>query len=653
MAIKFGKDGTIYCNTVRYNYKQVRNLIADGCSAQNSGAWSLSEVYQMSPPDEGYKTNESFMFRPGVTSMMQQSMPTPIAGHKYYGGLMFKTYPGYTLTSVDNRFEWYCADSADGTMVFANKIVTTNGNWVKLSSIQSLSSVRSGSWIIRNFFVNSSIESYCTKMMIIDLTAAFGAGNEPTKEWCDNNIREWETYTNFGTLSPAITTSSYSSAWTFGGAGSVTRYNYLSLNSTYEPREYMYVMVGSTSDGEQTLTNSGHALNTSKTHYAYVEQLRPFNYANESGHENEGFDFYYPVAEPRLGRVGAVDNIHFSSGNMNEWKRASAYGLRTQWSNGTTYPFRIDFNNKKHSSVSWFTALSFLWVDSVLAKYNAYNGTSVPIGNINKEWCDRWIDARSSPIIHIKDHKNQQIKFGGRDNYTQLEYIESNGNQYIDTKIRATDLITRIEGRIYKKSSAGTRGILFGLYGGGNDLMYLDYSESGTTTHNTLFGYGSYAPLQLYTSLSNAAGNKEIVFTHSGTSFTYSVNGTTASGTSSAVFGTSYNHYLFAYNEQGNANYFYNCRMYSFKIWVDSTLVRDFVPVRRNSDGAVGLFDKVGRKFYSSNSSAAFIAGPAVATLTDYDIICNDIEIRPELNKIVFEKTGTIKCKKLVREQEY
>lgn len=652
MAIKFGKDGTIYCNTVRYNYKQARNLIADGCGAQSSGVWTLTNMSHSSLY-AGYKTNESFIFQTKTTSMMEQPMPTPIAGHKYYGGLMFKSVAGQTLTTGDDRFEWYCADSSDGTMVFANKTVTTNGNWIKLSSVKSLSSVRSGSWRIRNFFVQATAQAYCTKMIIIDLTEAFGAGNEPTKEWCDNNIREWETYTNFGTMSPNITKSNYTTAWTFGGAGSVTRYNYLALNSTYEPREYMYSMLGSTSDYEQTLTNAGYELNTSKTHYAYIEQLRPYNYANESGHDDESFDFYYPVAEPGMGHIRAVDNIYFSAGKMNEWKRTSAYNVRPYWSNGTKYPFRIDFNNMRHNSVSWWTALSFLWADSVLAKYNSYNGTSVPIGDINKEWCDRWVDARSSPIIHVKDHKNQQIKLGGRESYTQLEYIESSGYQYIDTKVRATDVITRIEGHVYKTSPAGTSGILFGLYGGGNDLMYLDYSENGTTTHNTLFGYGSYAPLQLYTSLSNAAGDKKIVFTHSGTSFTYSVNGTTASGTSSAAFGTSYNHYLFAYNSQGSAGYFYDCRMYSFKIWVNNTLVRDFIPVRRNSDGAVGLLDKVGGKFYSSDSDVPFIAGPAVAMLTDYDIICNDIEIRPELNKVVFEKTGTIKCKKLVREQEY
>lgn len=39
---------------------------------------------------------------------------------------------------------------------------------------------------------------------------------------------------------------------------------------------------------------------------------------------------------------------------------------------------------------------------------------------------------------------------------------------------------------------------------------------------------------------------------------------------------------------------------------------------------------------------------------TSYDVVCNDIEIRPEINNIILDgTTGTIKCKRLIREQEY
>jgi len=46
----------------------------------------------------------------------------------------------------------------------------------------------SGTWVFRNFVVNTSAVTYRKEPMLIDLTACFGSGNEPTKEWCDANI---------------------------------------------------------------------------------------------------------------------------------------------------------------------------------------------------------------------------------------------------------------------------------------------------------------------------------------------------------------------------------------------------------------------------------------------------------------------------------
>ena len=56
-------------------------------------------------------------------------------------------------------------------------------------------------------------------------------------------------------------------------------------------------------------------------------------------------------------------------------------------------------------------AFNIINVATNITQYNNYNGTSITINDVNKEWCDRWIDGRSSPIIHIKDPANTSIKF--------------------------------------------------------------------------------------------------------------------------------------------------------------------------------------------------------------------------------------------------
>ena len=47
--------------------------------------------------------------------------------------------------------------------------------------------------------------------------------------------------------------------------------------------------------------------------------------------------------------------------------------------------------------------------------------------------------------------------------------------------------------------------------------------------------------------------------------------------------------------------------LYSLKIWNGGTPMRDFVPARRESDNAVGLYDLVGDAFYANSGSGAFI----------------------------------------------
>ena len=64
------------------------------------------------------------------------------------------------------------------------------GKWNLYSGRNGRSSFSSGSYQLRLDFNNSNVAGtiYFDGCMLIDLTAAFGAGNEPTKEWLDTYI---------------------------------------------------------------------------------------------------------------------------------------------------------------------------------------------------------------------------------------------------------------------------------------------------------------------------------------------------------------------------------------------------------------------------------------------------------------------------------
>ena len=53
-------------------------------------------------------------------------------------------------------------------------------------------------------------------------------------------------------------------------------------------------------------------------------------------------------------------------------------------------------------------------------------------------------------------------------------------------------------------------------------------------------------------------------------------------------------------------------KLYSCKMYNNSIIVRDFVPVKRISDNVYGLWDKVNEVFYENAGTGAFTGGPAV-----------------------------------------
>lgn len=535
MALKFGKDGTLYCDTVKYNYKQARNIVADGTYGNISGAWSLSNI-TIDSSLHGYKSWRSFLLSSNVTSIMTQPAPTPIAGHKYYGSIMWKT-TSTTFSVADARFEWYVADTSDGTLVFAQKTTPTNNNWVRLSNIVSLSSVRQGSWVIRNFAVNGSTNSYCSRLMIIDLTDTFGAGNEPTKEWCDNNIRENETYANFGCVSQAITTSNYDTAFSVGNA-TATFTNFLQSDSNSLPREYLVNVTTSTSYVEGVIQhNSTGYLDNGLMYYGYWEvQVPPLQYSGSMTS-----DIYFPVDEPLLGQVKVVTPQYYNGGGgMTDWKRISTYNNRSSFTNGN-YLQRWDFNNQNVQKTYTTTALSVNSVNDNVSQYNNYNSTSISISNVNKEWCDRWIDARSCPIIHIKDPGNKTIKFLAPKDIEELPRTRVNNE------------------------TAATYDNWSGMVG--------DTWSAVINANNSMIGKDYYVNLALNGQLARMR---------------------------ITVTGIDSNSVVVANNHE----------------W---SVVNNSMPTDRDV----------------------------------YDIECNDIEIRPEVNSIKMNKTGTIICKKLIRTKGY
>ena len=197
--------------------------------------------------------------------------------------------------------------------------------------------------------------------------------------------------------------------------------------------------------------------------------------------------------------------------------------------------------------------------------------------------------------------------------YTQLDYIESTGQEYIDTKIDAAGDVTAVMDFMPLGYTGG--GYLGTCEGGdSSDWRFLDSDAYGTIFDcgNARVNLGKDVSINnKRVTLSCGIENDRVTVRLDDSAGLRIAEGSANSeGTIAAksirVFGI----------HQGWGNPPDSCvamRLYSLKLKKGGTLVRDFVPCQRDSDGAYGLYDRVEGMFYGNKSGKGAFVGPTTA----------------------------------------
>ena len=81
------------------------------------------------------------------------------------------------------------------------------------------------------------------------------------------------------------------------------------------------------------------------------------------------------------------------------------------------------------------------------------------------------------------------------------------------------------------------------------------------------------------------------------------------SGTFTLSIRTLLNLYIFARNDNGVASSNGTYKLFTFKIYDNNTLVRNFIPCYRKADNVAGLYDLVNGVFYTNAGTGTFIVG--------------------------------------------
>jgi len=194
------------------------------------------------------------------------------------------------------------------------------------------------------------------------------------------------------------------------------------------------------------------------------------------------------------------------------------------------------------------------------------------------------------------------------DEYIKLYYLESTGTQWIDTGIMGVGSIES-HAKFAFTNTPTSYYMLAGVRNGGSNRCYIfnvnDAGHWGLGYISTLAELTSEKPIinKIYNGYCKlSAGAQEIILNND--RYVKSYGGTLNINYSIYVFGL---HYI----NGGQVNC--SARLYSFDLWVNGELKRNFIPVKRKSDEELGLYDLVTGTFFTNQGTGTFIAGPEMS----------------------------------------
>lgn len=187
--------------------------------------------------------------------------------------------------------------------------------------------------------------------------------------------------------------------------------------------------------------------------------------------------------------------------------------------------------------------------------------------------------------------------------YKEVEFIQATGEQYIDTG--------------FKPSGKGSKYIIdylvpvdataLSLFGNSISPNY-DIRAYHTTNNNLSFHVANTSRAFSFEVALNKRYELEVEAKDKVISAVLS-DGQKETATYEGELNNSNNLFVFGSNNGERANGY---KLYSFKAYDYGVLVRDFAPCIKIDTQEIGLFDKVGKKFYKNAGTGKFIAGKEV-----------------------------------------
>ena len=198
--------------------------------------------------------------------------------------------------------------------------------------------------------------------------------------------------------------------------------------------------------------------------------------------------------------------------------------------------------------------------------------------------------------------------------YTQVEYLESTGTQYIDTGFKPTGN-TKVKIKVQLPTQTNVQQGIFGVRPGDTgrfgvftgtrvDALRVNYNIGGA-----LGGSTTAIPNFNATNVNEIEVSNKLI-----------VNDVLVSEVNKTSFQSSVNLYLFTNNNNGTPQLEMQGMIWYCKIWDNDVLVRNFIPCK-NPSNVAGMYDTVNGVFYANAGTGSFNVGSVVSKKSVGDLV--------------------------------
>ena len=199
--------------------------------------------------------------------------------------------------------------------------------------------------------------------------------------------------------------------------------------------------------------------------------------------------------------------------------------------------------------------------------------------------------------------------------YTQVEYIEGTGTQYIDTGFKPA-YNSRVVADV---SGVTTEDFIFGARDTASSTaanQFGVYVSSASKLRSDYFGTNASVTPSDIAARTVIDKNANIVTAY----------GLTITNTAVSSGAVNNSLFLFALNNVGTVTAQASMKLYACKIYDNGTLVRDFIPCT-NANGEGGLYDIINSVFYENVGTGVFSVGATITTTAEHILSGHSVNV--------------------------